>query len=63
MLVEKWVSVILLILFAVNAPLSATEYKLPEKNARLIGSLQIHQVKKGDYFQSIAEKYNVGFLA
>jgi len=63
LLVEKLVSVIVLILFAVNAPLSATEYDLPEKNARLIGSLQIHQVKKGDYFQQIAEDYNVGFLA
>ena len=63
LLVKKWVNVILLVLFTVNTPLSATEYKLPDKNTRLIGVLKIHQVKKGDYFQSIAEKYNVGFLA
>jgi len=41
----------------------ATEYDLPAKNFRLIGVDQSHKVKKGDYFQKIAEQYNVGFLA
>lgn len=41
----------------------ATEYDLPAKGFRLIGIDQTHKVKKGDYFQKIAEQYNVGFLA
>ncbi len=41
----------------------ATEYQLPKENKRLIGKLQRHIVEKGDYFQEIAETYNVGFLA
>lgn len=41
----------------------ATEYQLPSNDSRLIGKLQRHVVIKGDYFQAIAEKYNVGFLA
>jgi lipoprotein-anchoring transpeptidase ErfK/SrfK len=41
----------------------ATEYNLPTKNFRLIGVNQSHKVEKGDYFQKIAEQYNVGFLA
>lgn len=41
----------------------ATEYDLPAKGFRLIGVDQTHKVKKGDYFQKIAEQYNVGFLA
>ena len=41
----------------------ATEYDLPAKNFRLIGVDQNHKVKKGDYFQKIAEQYNIGFLA
>ncbi len=39
------------------------EYKLPNDNSRLLGALEYHPVTKGDYFQKIAEKYNVGFLA
>jgi len=42
---------------------NATEYKLPEKGFRLIGVEQNHKIIKGDYFQKIAEQYNVGFLA
>jgi len=61
--VKKIANLLLLILIIVNTQLSATEYQLPEKNARLIGSLQVHQVKKGDYFQKLAEQYGVGFLA
>lgn len=41
----------------------AIEYDLPVKNFRLIGIDQKHKVIKGDYFQKIAEQYNVGFLA
>lgn len=42
---------------------TATEYSLPEKKARLIGEEFYHTVVKGDYFQQLAEQYNVGFLA
>jgi lipoprotein-anchoring transpeptidase ErfK/SrfK len=41
----------------------AKVYKLPAANSRLIGEVQYHQVAKGEYFQELAEKYNVGFLA
>jgi len=41
----------------------AVLYDLPEKNFRLIGNDQQHKIIKGDYFQKIAEQYNVGFLA
>ncbi|MCW8833739.1 MAG: L,D-transpeptidase family protein [Colwellia sp.] len=43
--------------------ISATPYSLPVENSRLIGAMQKHKVLKGDYFQKIAEQYNVGFLA
>jgi len=43
--------------------INAAEYQLPGENSRLIGKLQRHLVEKGDYFQEIAEQYNVGFLA
>ncbi len=41
----------------------ATVYSVPENNSRIIGEDIIHQVVKGDFFQLLAEKYNVGFLA
>lgn len=41
----------------------AKTYTLPASGSRLIGQAETHQVVKGDYFQEIAEKYNVGFLA
>lgn len=44
-------------------PLSAAVYQLPEKNSRLIGEVILHKVEHGDYFQQIAEYYNVGLLA
>lgn len=53
----------LITLFLANHLTYATEYDLPEKNFRLIGVDQNHTVIKGDYFQKIAEQYNVGFLA
>lgn len=40
-----------------------TSYLLPNKSKRLIGAVTEHQVKRGDFFQAIAEEYNVGFLA
>lgn len=41
----------------------AKTYSLPQAGSRLIGEKQYHVVAKGDYFQLIAEKYDVGFLA
>jgi len=38
-------------------------YSLPGAGSRLIGEPQYHEVAKGDYFQLIAEQYDVGFLA
>lgn len=54
---------ILLTAMFVSKPLSAKAYKMPAENARLIGHDFTHEVVKGDYFQKIAEQYNVGFLA
>lgn len=53
----------LLSLLFTNYSVKSIEYELPEKNARLIGEPTIHKTMKGDYFQKIAEQYNVGFLA
>ncbi|HCH70573.1 MAG TPA: peptidoglycan-binding protein [Colwellia sp.] len=53
----------LIILIFLSHLTYATEYDLPAKGFRLIGIDQTHKVKKGDYFQKIAEQYNVGFLA
>jgi len=50
-------------LVAISHLAYAIEYDLPTKNFRLIGIDQKHNVKKGDYFQKIAEQYHVGFLA
>lgn len=41
----------------------AREYELPNSNQRLIGEKTVHKVVKGDYFQKIAEQYDVGFLS
>ena len=54
---------VLLNIFLVCYSIQATEYKLPINNKRLIGEQKIHKVLKGDYFQKIAEQYDVGFLA
>lgn len=43
--------------------LSAQEYPIPTDGKRLIGENIFHRVEKGDYFQLLAEKYNVGFYA
>ncbi len=47
----------------ISNQISATQYTLPADNSRLIGAVQKHITVKGDYFQKIAEQYNVGFLA
>ena len=51
------------ILTSYSALLAARTYPLPPYPQRLIGEPIKHQVSKGDYFQLIAEQYNVGFLA
>ena len=51
----------LLLLF--TQPLLATVYDMGSVNKRLIGQPKVHIVVKGDYFQQLAEQYNVGFLA
>ncbi|MFT5812661.1 MAG: lipoprotein-anchoring transpeptidase ErfK/SrfK [Psychroserpens sp.] len=53
-----------LVLSSLMATVSFSKaYSLPVKGSRLIGEKQYHEVLKGDYFQRIAEKYDVGFLA
>lgn len=59
-------SLVLLSLFLlsfISTKSVAKSYDLPAPGSKLIGEVQYHQVVKGDYFQLIAEKYNVGFLA
>ncbi|WP_226960818.1 L,D-transpeptidase family protein [Thalassotalea sp. LPB0316] len=41
----------------------AKPYLLPQVESRLIGQDFHYTVREGDYFQAIAEKFNVGFLA
>lgn len=41
----------------------AAVYSLPDTNSRLLGQPQLYQIEQGDYFQSIAEYHDVGFLA
>lgn len=53
----------LLVYLSFSTHLNAKEYLLPQGKSRLIGENQKHIVVKGDYFQEIAEQYNVGFLA
>ena len=50
-------------LIFVNQVVFALEYKLPENNSRLIGDITKHTVVKGEFFQQLAQRYNVGFLA
>jgi L,D-transpeptidase ErfK/SrfK/L,D-transpeptidase YbiS len=42
---------------------AASVYNLPAPNSRIIGDKVTHKIQKGDYFQALAEQYNVGFLA
>ena len=41
----------------------ATSYLLPQQDSRIIGQETVHIAEKGDYFQALAEHYNVGFYA
>ncbi|TKB47053.1 L,D-transpeptidase family protein [Thalassotalea mangrovi] len=52
-----------LILIVLSSASNAKEYTLTPDNGRLIGSITYHTVEKGDYFQKIAEQYDIGFLA
>lgn len=54
---------ILFIVSFIASSVCASVYKLPENNSRLIGDNIRHEVIKGDYFQALAEYYNVGMLA
>jgi lipoprotein-anchoring transpeptidase ErfK/SrfK len=56
-------SLSLFILLLAIKPLMATVYDLGNVNKRLIGLPKVHKVVKGDYFQQLAEQYDVGFLA
>ena len=51
-----------LFIFGVKT-VSATVYETVKGKQRLIGQPTVHKVVKGDYFQQLAEQYNVGFLA
>jgi L,D-transpeptidase YcfS len=62
-MLNKLLFVSLITVIFICNQLQATQYPMPAGNARLIGSMQKHKVVKGDYFQKIAEQYNVGFLA
>jgi len=46
-----------------SKPLMATVYDMKMVDKRLIGQAKTHTVVKGDYFQQLAEQYDVGFLA
>jgi len=50
-------------LFICINPLMAKVYDMDGGGSRLIGEQTIHTVVKGDYFQQLAEDYDVGFLA
>ena len=41
----------------------ASVYNLPAPDSRLIGEQITHKAIKGDFFQALAENYNVGFFA
>lgn len=62
-MLNKCIFISLITVVFISNSLQATQYTLPAKNIRLIGAVQKHKVLKGDYFQKIAEQYNVGFLA
>lgn len=62
-LVDKFLSCGLLLLSLIATISFAKTYQLPAEGSRLIGQKQQHEVAYGEYFQLIAEKYDVGFLA
>ncbi len=54
---------IFFILLTFIKPAMANVYEMGDVQQRLIGKPKTHTVVKGDYFQELAEQYNVGFLA
>ena len=62
-LLNNFSYVVFLSLLLANYSVHSIEYQLPANNSRLIGEQKVHKVIKGDYFQKLAEQYNVGFLA
>ncbi len=60
-LLSTWLSLFILLIFI--KPLMATVYDMGSVKNRLIGMPTVHKVVKGDYFQQLAEQYDVGFLA
>ena len=61
--ISKFLNCGLLLLSFLSTICFAKTYSLPIEGSRLIGQNQYHQVVQGEYFQLIAEKYDVGFLA
>jgi lipoprotein-anchoring transpeptidase ErfK/SrfK len=60
----KWLVKLSLLLSSFITCVSlASVYNLPAANSRLVGEDIIHKAVKGDYFQALAENYNVGFFA
>lgn len=55
-------TVIAMMAFGLMQAAWANVYPLPENGGRLVGEIQHHQVKKGDYFKTIADTYNIGIL-
>jgi lipoprotein-anchoring transpeptidase ErfK/SrfK len=53
------------VILTLLTPVQAREnvYPIPENGARLIGQDELYKVKKGDYFHSIAQFYNIGLVA
>lgn len=49
--------------FVITTTVGAKVYQLENDNTRLIGEPKVHDVVKGDYFQQLAEQYDVGFLS
>lgn len=58
----KMILSVTLFIFLSNTS-QAKKYELGNDKERLIGKPQTHKVVKGDYFQELAEQYDVGFLA
>lgn len=55
-------TIIAMMAFGLMQAAWANVYPLPENGGRLVGEIQHHQVKKGDYFKTIADTYNIGIL-
>jgi len=60
---KQAIAVCFALAFSSLKPLVAAQYTLPNDNKRLLGKPTLHTVVEGEYFQQVAELYNVGFLA